>query len=350
MNNRRILLIGPCDPGALAGSYARAFERLGYEVFSFDSDRAYRDGAWLAHNRVLRRVLRKVLWDRLNRSAWEIALCVQPVMILAVKCCWLEADTVRKLKTLRIPVTNYYPDHPYCGVPLDPRNGASTQRRNLIEVLREYSTVWVWEQELAQRLCHDGVSAQFLPFGVDPDLFYPQPSPPSACEECGAAHNIVFVGHHNPTRGRHIGAITRHSVALWGSGWKRMHGTADRFHRIHGARTFGADTARIYSRAAVSLNVLGDLNVPGHNMRTFEIPASGGVMLARYTPEQAKFFPEDDAAAYYRTPAELDDKMDRLVRDCVLASKMRRNALRIAGVHTYSERAVSILRDCELKL
>ena len=60
-----------------------------------------------------------------------------------------------------------------------------------------------------------------------------------------------------------------------------------------------------------SLNVLNAENLGGPNMRTFEIPASGGVMLARYSPEQDEFFPEGEAALYYRSPAEIDDKIDR---------------------------------------
>ena len=38
--NRKILVIGPLNEGALAESYARAFERLGMEVVRFDSERA----------------------------------------------------------------------------------------------------------------------------------------------------------------------------------------------------------------------------------------------------------------------------------------------------------------------
>lgn len=349
MYNRRILLIGPCDPGALAGSYRRAFERLGYEVFAFDSERAYRQDAWFAQNRILRRALRKVLWDRLNRSALEIAWCVQPIMILAVKCCWLEAETVCRLRTtLRIPVVNYYPDHPYSGVPLDPRTGASTQRRNLIEVLRQYSAVWVWEQGLARRLSQDGVRARFLPFGVDSDLFYPRPEHPPVCAECGQPHEVVFIGHHNPKRGQHIGAIRGHSVGLWGDGWRRMGESKSGLHRIHRAPVFGADVAQIYSCASVALNIVGDLNIPGHNMRTFEIPASGGIMLAHYTAEQTEFFPEDEAAAYYRTPAELDEKIEGLLHHAQMRQSIRRNALRLAAAHAYTERAAVMLRQLEL--
>ena len=42
--NHKVLVIGPLNKGALAESYARAFERLGMEVVRFDSEVALRAG------------------------------------------------------------------------------------------------------------------------------------------------------------------------------------------------------------------------------------------------------------------------------------------------------------------
>ena len=104
----------------------------------------------------------------------------------------------------------------------------------------------------------------------------------------------------------------------------------------------------IYARARVSLNVLNRENLGGPNMRSFEIPASGGVMLARYSPEQHEFFPEGEAAAYYRTPEEIDGKIDELLRDPELRRRLRRNAARLAAAQTYDVRAATVLRECGL--
>lgn len=342
-------MIGPNGPGALAESYARALERLECDVYRFDSDRALQTASQFSNNRVMRRIMRPLLWTRVNNSTVEIARCVKPGLVLAVKCCYLHPETVRFIRVdLGIPIVNYYPDHPYCGVPLDPREGASTQRCNLIEVFREYNAVWTWEKRLVERLCRDGVNASYLPFGVDADLFYPRKEPPSPCVECRRDHDVIFIGHYNRKRGAHISAIRRHSVALWGVGWSRLSPEPSKYHRIHTSPTFGAATSLMHLHAEISLNVVGDLNIPGHNMRTFEIPASGGIMLADYSSQQAEFFPEDEAAAYYRTPSELDDKIDRLLCDAELRDRIRRNGASIAAEHTYDRRASVILREMGL--
>ena len=52
MANHKVLVIGPLNEGALAQSYARAFERLGMEVVRFDSERAMIQGSRFSGNRI----------------------------------------------------------------------------------------------------------------------------------------------------------------------------------------------------------------------------------------------------------------------------------------------------------
>ena len=129
------------------------------------------------------------------------------------------------------------------------------------------------------------------------------------------------------TRCAEVAAIRRHKVAIWGSNWPRKWSTLSGQHRVH-PPVWGSAVGNIMAKAAVSLNVLNAENLGGPNMRTFEIPGSGGVMLARYSPEQHEFFPEGEAALYYRSPEEIDAKIDELLRDRDLRERIRRNAIR----------------------
>ena len=148
----RALIIGPFGPGDLAASYARGFEQLGHEVHRFDSDQAYRESSRFAGNRYLRRAFRPWLWHRVNRATVAIARAVRPQLVLAVKAAYLNPDTIQLVRReLGAPFVNYYPDHPYCGVPWNPRK-TSAQRSDLLTVLQQYSRVWTWEPSLSERL------------------------------------------------------------------------------------------------------------------------------------------------------------------------------------------------------
>lgn len=348
--NRKVLVIGPLHEGALALSYARAFERLGMEVVRFDSERALGEASRLAGNRILRRALRSRWWNAINREAMQIAQNARPALIFAVKCAFFHPETIRAMRQITgAPFVNCYPDNPYIGIRWDPRE-ASALRRDLIEVLRQYSIVFMWERGLLQRLQRDGVEARYLTFAVDPDLYRPSAVPEGlACERCNTTHDVVFVATYTRSRGAEVGAIRRHAVAIWGIHWPRDWSTLRGQHRTH-ASLWGNPVSEIYARAPVALNVLNAESLDGANMRTFEIPGSGGVMLARYSTEQDEIFPEGEAAAYYRSPEEIDDKIDQLLADAELRAGLRRNAIRLAAGQTYDVRAATVLRECGLTL
>jgi hypothetical protein len=346
---QRLLLIGGFGPGQLPDSYARGFERRGLEVVRFDSDRAYLESAAFAHNRYLRRACRPWLWARMHRATIGVARAVKPHAVMTVKGSYLDAQTIRIIKReLGVPFFNYYPDHPYCGVPLNPRK-TSAQRRDLIDVLKEYTRVWTWEPALSARLHSDGVSSGYLPFGVDDELFRPDaPGPPPPCRECEQDHRVVFVGQHSDRREDHLSAVREHAVGLWGNRWSRATGRFRGRHAVHRQPAFGETCAALYRSADVSLNVVDDLNMPGHNMRTFEIAGSGGAMLASYTAEQAAIFPAGEAAMYYHGPEELDDLLSRMRADRPFAARLKRNAAAIAAGHSYQLRAAAMMAELGL--
>jgi spore maturation protein CgeB len=344
--NNKVLVIGPMDQSALAESYARAFERLGMDVVRFDSERALMQASCFTGNRILRRAMRSSLWNAVNRKAAEVAQRVRPALIFAVKCSFFHPETVRQIwKSTGVPFVNHYPDHPYIGIRWDPRE-ASALRRDLIEVLRQYSTVFMWERSLVERLRADGVEAKYLPFAVDPEMCRLQSGVEGLhCDACNFNHDVAFVATYTRARCTEVAAIRKHTIAIWGNNWPKEWRTLSGQHRAH-PPVWGSAVGDIYARAVLSLNVLNAENLGGPNMRTFEIPGSGGVMLARYSREQAEFFPENEAAVYYRSPAELDAKIDSVLHDPELRARIRRNAAQLAALQTYDVRAAEVLREC----
>jgi hypothetical protein len=320
------------------------------EVVRYDFERALMRAGRFTHNRILRRLSRLARWNAINRETEEVAARVRPALIFGIKCSYLHPETVRRIrKSVGVPFVNHYPDHPYIGIRWDPRE-ASALRRNLIEVLREYSIVFMWEKTLVERLKSDGVEAKYLAFAVDPELFRPQTVEEGlSCQTCHQTHDVAFVANYTRFRCAEVAAIRRHKVAIWGNHWPRKWRTLAGQHRAHPS-IWGNAVGQIYGKAAISLNVLNAENLGGPNMRTFEIPGSGGVMLARYSPAQDEFFPENEAAVYYRTPEEIDEKIDLLLGDSELRTRVRRNAALLAAEQTYDVRAAQVLLDCGLEI
>jgi spore maturation protein CgeB len=351
--NCAVLVIGDMNLGALAESYARGFERIGLEVFRFDTEAALYRSTCLARNRLTRRLTRRLGWTRLNREVTETVYAIRPELIFAVKASFLDPETIRSIRRdITGSFVNCYPDNPYIGVRLDPRE-TSALRHDLIDVLREYSAVLMWERGLRARLVNDGVQAEYLPFGVDPELCRASAAAENLqCRFCARQHRVVFVGTNSRARRAEISKIRRHPAGIWGSNWPTRWKPPSADHRVHRA-VWGKSPGQIYAQAAVSLNILNAESLDGHNMRTFEIPANGGVMLSRFTSAQNELFPEGEAALYYRSPEEIDDLLDSILDNRKLRDRVRDAAVRIANDHSYEMRAATVwncFRDTRRRL
>ena len=60
------------------------------------------------------------------------------------------------------------------------------------------------------------------------------------------------------------------------------------------------------------INLLRQQNIKedSHNMRTFEVPGYGGLLITQRTTEQAEFFEEGKEIIFFDSPDELKDKLN----------------------------------------
>ena len=98
--------------------------------------------------------------------------------------------------------------------------------------------------------------------------------------------------------------------------------------------------------AAVNLCLVRRANRDGHVMRSFEIPACGGFMIAEDTVEHRDVFgPEGECVLYFTGPRDAAEQARRALADPAARSLMARAAhQRIVGQgHTYRDRLRQML-------
>ena len=83
----------------------------------------------------------------------------------------------------------------------------------------------------------------------------------------------------------------------------------------------------------------------GHAMRTFEIPACGGFMLAERTEEHMELFDEGKEADFFGPPEELGDKVRYYLKHDSKRMRMSEAAYQrvTTGRNTYKDRLEQIL-------
>jgi spore maturation protein CgeB len=327
----RLAIVGNAGATNVGESLRRAALSLGHEVLFFDCYDAWRGN----------RILRSLSWRLNDKRPLQledfvdsvVAACgkARPETLITTGTAPLTAAALQALSRLGIVCLNYSTD--------DPWNPAQTANW-FLHALPFYDLILTTRQANVRDFRRIGCGeVQYLPFGYDDELFGG-----SRGSMQGSGHDVLFVGGADKERAAFMSEFMSAgpAVALVGDYWE----TARRTRRFAlGHRT--PDEVRILTAAAkVNLCLVRRANRDGHVMRSFEIAALGGCMLAEDTAEHREIFgPDGEAVVYFNNPREAAERARRLLADPTertrLSAVVRARILR--GAHTYRDRLVSIL-------
>lgn len=332
----KILIVGPAAPGSLENSYVHAFRGIGgIEVNHLDVDQ-YRFFAY-RHNlpsRLINRVFTGVNPYRVQRAL--------------VRACSREAyDVVIVFKGMEFPRAvleecrrssrdtywiNLNPDDP-----LNIGSRGSTNR-HVVDSLSFFDLYLIWSRYLVPKLKEAGCRrVEYLPFAYDPDVHF-RANPGSVNPD-----RVLFVGSWDKERESALTALGEFNLQIYGESWQRASAASGLRDKIIPRNLYGSELVDVVAGSAVSLNILRPQNAGSHNMRTFEIPAMGGLLLTTRSIEQHEWFPEDKACLMYETPEELRNKVKFVLENPEVAQKIRREGMRRVKDQTYRARAEAIL-------
>jgi spore maturation protein CgeB len=330
----RILLVGAAAPeSAIEFSYVRAFEALGVDVTLFDPAR---DLARLAVSRVLARAawpvqhlwVGKVLRDFFARDArWDVVIVFKGMFIPAQAL----SDAIARSRGALWMC--FDPDDPF-----DP--GRAMSSVHVRAAIPLYHTYLIWSRRLIPAIQAAGCAdVEYLPFAADPSVHFPAPE-----LDASLRNVITFVGTRDSQREALLETLADLPLRIYGNAWQRVHRSSKLRPLVVPRSIFGAELRRVVTSSAASLNIMRPQNAGSHNMRTFEVPAMGGLMITSRSSEQAAFFPEQEACLMYDDPSELRSLAESMLRsDGAARAAIARAALERAKPHTYLERARTLL-------
>jgi spore maturation protein CgeB len=328
----RLALLGVSGGPHIGGSLARSAEKLGIRSMFFDADRAF------AGSRLLRSLSwhftdrRPIHLDRFSNQIVESCTRANPEVLIATGMAPLTEPALHELRRLGVVCVNYSTD--------DPWNPVMRSRWHL-RALPSYDLVFTPRRSNLddfRRL--DCTNVHYLPFGYDESLFTP-----SEYSDSTPAHEILFVGGADPDRVAFVTEFMRYGppVAVAGGYWERYPAL-----RPFAMGSKPPEVIRALTAAAkVNLCLVRRANRDGHVMRSFEIAATGGCMLAEDTEEHREIFgPDRDAVVYFRNPQEAAQRARTLLSDSSererLATCLHRRI--VSGAHTYTHRLATMFK------
>lgn len=330
-----VLLIGTGKFFHVGAFFRRSFAELGHDCIFVDEQNYFRLNSF--KEKVLYRLLgkRSANYNRFNRAVLS-ACASKPEIILIIKGAWLSPKTIQKIRAAYTPtLINYATDDPF---------NLRVSTTNIIQSIPLYDFYLTTKQRTIPDIIRaGGKNVSFVPFGYEPSLHFPE-TPSTADEVSRFSCEVSFIGAADPDRVSLFSKMLSGSQAklfLYGGYWERY----PNFRREYKGVALGRDYRLATSAAKISLGLVRHTNRDGHSMRTFEIPACGGFLLAERTDEHLAFFKEDKEAVFFSSDEELFDKIKFYTTNDRSRERVRQAGLERVqtSAATYTDRLREIL-------
>ena len=277
---------------------------------------------------------------KMNQAFEEAAKEYRPALIIVLKGLGIYLETLNRLRSqLGCVIVNFNGD--------DPHNLYSSNN-NVLETIPLYDCVFTWSKSLVAVLLEDGARrVEYLPFGCDSDVS--EEVAITTADYVRYGSDIAFVGTWDRGRENFLESLADLNIGIWGPYWNRVSRRSGLAKCIRGGLVDVTIMEKIYRSSKVVLNLMRPQNHLSHNMKTFEIPAMGGFMLAPRTIEHMKIFDEGKEVAFYDTPEEMREKAIYYTENDKERATMTRLAhQKVISNHSYTNRMRQLIGYLEL--
>ncbi len=332
----KILLVGSNFKYGIEQYYIRHLRELGCEIIHYPAQD-------ISMQKRSRNIITKILFKtglyqgyrNINRELLRLAKQENPDVIWIFKGMEIFPETLMKLG-VNFKLANYNPDHPYIIA------GSGSGNKNVTKSVGLYHLHFCYNSILQNQIgSRFKIPTVFLPFGFE--LSSSEFTNASSRKE---VNKICFIGNPDKTRSGIISLLAKDGfeVDVYGHGWDKT--TVSELQNVrHFDAVYGNDFWEKLRQYRVQLNIFRKHNIDSHNMRSFEIPAVGGIQLTPYSTEQAGFFSEGSEIFFYKTLPDLLDQVKKLMLSPDENIKIFREAARARSIHSgysYSDRALTV--------
>lgn len=335
MSSPRVLLVADPGPTQLGGHLMQAAAALNVETHVCDTREAYSGGI----------LKRQLLWRLAGRRPARLVAFgadvlrevrrFRPDVLLATGLAPIDGAALAAIGREGVRRVNFLTDDPW-----NPAHRAPW----FLATLRHYDTIWSPRHANLHDLRRAGVGrAEYLPFGYNPAAHWHQEAETDA-ERREFDVDVLVAGGADRDRIGLLEPIIRRDirVGLYGGYWDRYAVT-----RPYARGFLDAERLRkATSSARVCLGLVRRANRDGHSMRTFEVPAMRGCLLAERTSDHERLFgPDGETVLYFQSPDEACEKIARLLDRPDERNRLASDAhARVTGGrHAYRDRLAVML-------
>jgi hypothetical protein len=337
----RILLTGNTYSNSPEQLYLRLLKQRSDVVVDFiPTGKMFLDKRKSLSGKVLYRLAPKQLNKSIQDTLLERINTFLPDVVLVFKGFEISVETLQTIKQQGVKLVNFNGDHPFA---YDSKGSGNQNTLKSIELFDLYLTYSKNIQ--GQMNARYSTRTEVLPFGFDQDAA-------GKFEELEEINKACFVGNPDAKRAQYIQHVADAGISIdvYGNDWNQFLKPGKTLNIFPPAT--GVKYWQTLHRYRVQLNIMRTHNENSHNMRTFEVPGIGGIMLTEQTLEQEEFFTDKEVATY-NSETDLIEQTGRLLSKTTSeADAMRERAKKcvLNNGHTYmarSEQLVDLIRSIQ---
>jgi spore maturation protein CgeB len=333
----KILIVGSDHCFAIENFYCKYFLEQGVDVRRFTpSTYFYNFYKKSLINKILFRAGLSSIYTKINTMLLAHVEKETPDVIWVFKGMEIMPRTLRFLRQKGIYLVNFNGDNPFIF------SGKGSGNKNITHSIGLYHLHFTYNTAVKRRLERDfkNVKTHYLAFGFEVDQ--------KTIEEAEKETEVLrtcFLGNPDKQRAIFIQQLANAGLEIdvFGNGWKSyvQHKLIKTNDEIS-----GEDAWRVLRRYRVQLNLMRIHNLDSHNMRTFEVPGIGGIMVAPNTPEHRMFFRDGEEVFLFADFSDCVIKIQNLINLSKADAAGIRKKAREKAIHagyTYRDRAQEAL-------
>jgi spore maturation protein CgeB len=336
----KVLIVGADKIFSIENFFVRHLTNLGLDVRQFTSQNLFNDyyQEGVSH-KILFRLGLSSIYRRINDQFKNEVDAFGPDVIWVFKGMELFPESLRWAKKKKIFLANYNPDNPFVF------SGRGSGNANITKSIGLYDLHFTYNLEIKNRLEKDySLRTVFLPFGFDVNE--------SVYEACAREREICaacFLGNPDSARAEFISNVveTGVDVHVYGNDWEKYLNQSRVTIHPH---IVGDDVWKVFRKYRIQLNLMRMHNLQSHNMRTFEVPGIGGIMIAPDTAEHRMFFDEGKEIFLFRNVNECSAKIKSVLSLSPDEANVVRHAARAKSLRSgyrYQDRALEVMKELQ---
>jgi len=326
---KKILIYGENWTGTLPQLLYSDLKERGIEVDVFDyTDIMPGIKSRRFVQKVMRRFFYRIYEKKINNKFLHIVKKIHPDVIIIAKGLNLSLPTLLSIKKIGIKLVNWNPDDFF---------NMKNSNDNLISSMCVYDLIISSRPHLFDKYYDYGANKMlFIDWYYVPDLHFSQ--------NLEKTIKYSFVGSWSKYREEFIDNIGK-SFVVRGGGWEKSGVRFKESHDVDSKILSQREMSRLFEMSEVNLNILTPDNEDLSNLRFFEVPASGGMLLTERNSHSLEYLIDKKECLLYSSVDEIRELLDSDFNYKAMGDSGMKRILK--GRHSFHDRVDFLLSHIE---